>query len=228
MNDLTGNETSFNEDTDLGTSIPRRELEDLQSAHDPREIAIEQVGVSELKYPITVLDKNSEQQQTIANITLSVGLPHDAKGTHMSRFVEVLSDFQITVPEIGTFTAAVRPRVILTSNRTRELNDALKRRCLYLWIDYPSPEREREIILRRVPGIEAAFADSITNVMQALRQVDFYKRPGIAETLDWSQALLGLGATTLSAELIQETAGVILKYHDDIEQLRTLGAGSFI
>jgi MoxR-like ATPase len=142
--------------------------------------------------------------------------------------LEVLSDFQITVPEIGTFTAAVRPRVILTSNRTRELNDALKRRCLYLWIDYPSPEREREIILRRVPGIEAAFADSITNVMQALRQVDFYKRPGIAETLDWSQALLGLGATTLSAELIQETAGVILKYHDDIEQLRTLGAGSFI
>lgn len=142
--------------------------------------------------------------------------------------LEVLSDFQITVPEIGTFTATVRPRVILTSNRTRELNDALKRRCLYLWIDYPSPEKEREIILRRVPGIEAAFADSITKVMQALRQVDFYKRPGIAETLDWSQALLGLGAAELTPDLIQDTAGVILKYHDDIERLRTIGAGSFI
>lgn len=146
--------------------------------------------------------------------------------------LEILSDFQVTVPEIGTFTAARRPRVILTSNRTRELNDALKRRCLYLWIDYPSPEKEREIILRRVPGITDSLATSIAEVMGRLRDIDFYKRPGIAETLDWSQALLGLGAREITPELLHDTAGVILKYHDDIERLRGLddvlvaGAGS--
>jgi len=136
--------------------------------------------------------------------------------------LEILSDFQVTVPEIGTFTAARRPRVILTSNRTRELNDALKRRCLYLWIDYPSPEKEREIILRRVPGITESLATSIAGVMGRLRDIDFYKRPGIAETLDWSQALLGLGAREITSELLHDTAGVILKYHDDIERLRGL------
>lgn len=146
--------------------------------------------------------------------------------------LEILSDFQVTVPEIGTFTAARRPRVILTSNRTRELNDALKRRCLYLWIDYPSPEKEREIILERVPGITESLASSIAEVMGRLRDVDFYKRPGIAETLDWSQALLGLGAREITPALLHDTAGVILKYHDDIERLRGLddvlsvGAGS--
>jgi MoxR-like ATPase len=142
--------------------------------------------------------------------------------------LEVLSEFQITVPEIGTFSAIKRPRVILTSNRTRELNDALKRRCLYLWIDYPTPEKELEIITARIPGIQASLAKSITDVMRQLREVDFYKRPGIAETLDWSQALLGLGASTLTPELMQDTAGVILKYHDDIERLRDMGADTFL
>ena len=138
--------------------------------------------------------------------------------------LEMLSDYQVTVPEIGTFSATSPPRVILTSNRTRELNDALKRRCLYLWIDYPSPEKEREIIVRRVPGIEASLAQTIAEIMYRLRQIDFYKRPGIAETLDWSQALLGLDVTEITADLMDDTAGVILKYHDDIERLRTLGA----
>ena len=142
--------------------------------------------------------------------------------------LEVLSEFQITVPEIGTFSAIKRPRVILTSNRTRELSDALKRRCLYLWIDYPTPEKELEIITARIPGIQASLAKSITDVMRQLREVDFYKRPGIAETLDWSQALLGLGASTLTPELMQDTAGVILKYHDDIERLRDMGADTFL
>jgi len=142
--------------------------------------------------------------------------------------LEILSDFQVTVPEIGTFTATVRPRVILTSNRTRELNDALKRRCLYLWIDYPSPEKEREIILRRVPGIEQSLAHAITDVMQRLRTIDFYKRPGVAETLDWSQALLGLGVGELTADVMEDTAGVILKYHDDIERLRDIGLDAVI
>ncbi|MDP6184406.1 MAG: MoxR family ATPase [Gammaproteobacteria bacterium] len=142
--------------------------------------------------------------------------------------LEILSDFQVTVPEIGTFTAIHRPHVILTSNRTRELNDALKRRCLYLWIDYPSPEKEREIILRRVPGIEASLANTIAEVMQRLRGIDFYKRPGVAETLDWSRALMGLGAKELSPDVVEETSGVILKYHDDIERLRSIGASHVI
>jgi MoxR-like ATPase len=138
--------------------------------------------------------------------------------------LEVLSDFQVTVPEIGAFVAQYPPYVVLTSNRTRELGDALKRRCLYLWIDYPSPSKEYEIILHRVPGIHESLAEAIVSIIHTLRQVDFYKRPGIAETLDWSRALLGLGVNELKPDLLEETAGCILKYRDDIEQLRAIGA----
>ena len=138
--------------------------------------------------------------------------------------LEILSEYQVTVPELGTFKAKYPPYVVLTSNRTRELNDALKRRCLYLWIDYPSPEKEREIILKRVPGVKAGLAASITTAMQALRRVDFYKRPGVAETLDFSRALLGLGIDELTPEVLLDTAGVVLKYRDDIERLKALGA----
>jgi MoxR-like ATPase len=142
--------------------------------------------------------------------------------------LEVLSDYQITVPEIGTFKATHPPYVVLTSNRTRELNDALKRRCLYLWVDYPTPEKEREIIRQRVPGIDAALADAVTLTMQGLRAVDFYKRPGIAEALDWSRALQGLGVLELSADVLQETAGVVLKYREDVERLRALDANAIL
>ncbi|RIL07372.1 MAG: ATPase [Proteobacteria bacterium] len=138
--------------------------------------------------------------------------------------LEVLSDFQVSVPELGTFRAAHRPIVVLTSNRTRELNDALKRRCLYLWIDYPTPTKEREIVLSRVPGIDASLVEQVVGVMHTLREIDFFKRPGVAETLDWSRALLGLGARELSPELVDETAGCVLKYHDDVERLREIGA----
>ena len=142
--------------------------------------------------------------------------------------LEVLSDFQVTVPEIGTFTATHPPYVVLTSNRTRELNDALKRRCLYLWIDYPSPSKEREIIRRRVPGLRESLVEGVVAVMQTLRQVDFYKRPGIAETLDWSRALFGLGVNDLHPEVLEETLGCILKYHDDIKRLQAIGAEKII
>ena len=142
--------------------------------------------------------------------------------------LEILSDFQVSVPEIGTFSARQPPYVVLTSNRTRELHEALKRRCLYLWIDYPTPDKEREIILRRVPGIRTALAERIVAVMQALRQIDFYKRPGVAESVDWSRALLGLGVDELRAETLEDTAGVILKYHDDIERLQTVGAETIL
>lgn len=137
--------------------------------------------------------------------------------------LEVLSEFQVTVPEIGTFAAMHIPFVILTSNRTRELNDALKRRCLYLWIDYPSPAKEREIVLRKVPGIQESLAEQICELMHSLREIDFYKRPGIAETLDWSRALVGLGVSQIDPETLEETAGCILKYRDDVERLRRIG-----
>ncbi|MSR14234.1 MAG: MoxR family ATPase [Gammaproteobacteria bacterium] len=142
--------------------------------------------------------------------------------------LEILSDFQITIPELGPFVAIHRPLVLLTSNRTRELNDALKRRCLYLWLDYPSPEREREIIRRRIPGIEAKLAATITQTMQTLREIDFHKRPGIAETLDWSRALFGLGITEITPEALLDTAGVVLKHRDDIERLRAIGPAQIL
>jgi MoxR-like ATPase len=134
--------------------------------------------------------------------------------------LEVLSDFQITIPEIGTIKAARRPFVILTSNRTREIHDALKRRCLYLWLDYPSFEKELEIVQAKIPGIQWSLAEQICKFMQKLRQVTFYKRPGIAETLDWAQALLHLNQSTLVPETIRETVGCILKYHEDVEKFK--------
>jgi MoxR-like ATPase len=134
--------------------------------------------------------------------------------------LEVLSDFQITIPEIGTIKAEQRPFVILTSNRTREIHDALKRRCLYLWLDYPSFEKEYQIVLAKVPGIRASLAEHICKFMQKLRQINFYKRPGIAETLDWAQALLHLNQDVLVPETIRETVGCFLKYHEDVEKFK--------
>ncbi len=134
--------------------------------------------------------------------------------------LEVLSDFQITIPEIGTIKAERRPFVILTSNRTREIHDALKRRCLYLWLDYPTFEKEYQIVRAKIPGIQQTLAEQICQFMQRLRQVNFYKRPGIAETLDWAQALLHLNQAVLVPETIRETVGCILKYHEDVEKFK--------
>jgi MoxR-like ATPase len=134
--------------------------------------------------------------------------------------LEVLSDFQITIPEIGTIKAEQRPFVILTSNRTREIHDALKRRCLYLWLDYPTFEKEYQIVRAKIPGIQQALAEQICTFMQKLRQINFYKRPGIAETLDWAQALLHLNQAGLVPETIRDTVGCILKYHEDVEKFK--------
>jgi MoxR-like ATPase len=134
--------------------------------------------------------------------------------------LEVLSDFQITIPEIGTIKAERRPFVILTSNRTREIHDALKRRCLYLWLDYPTFEKEYQIVRAKIPGIQQELAEQICKFMQKLRQISFYKRPGIAETLDWAQALLHLNQVGLVPETIRETVGCILKYHEDVEKFK--------
>jgi MoxR-like ATPase len=134
--------------------------------------------------------------------------------------LEILSDFQVTVPEIGTIKADRPPRVILTSNRTREVHDALKRRCLYHWIDYPSAAKEFEIVQARVPGAPEVLARAVVAFVHRLREADLTKVPGIAETLDWAAALMALGAAELSPELVDETLGVVLKYEEDIRQVR--------
>ncbi len=133
--------------------------------------------------------------------------------------LEVLSDFQITIPEIGTLMARAKPIVVLTSNRTRELHDALKRRCLYQWLDYPSVDKEVEIVRARVPAIEAQLAQQMALFMRQLRDQELYKRPGIAETIDWAEALLALEIVELDAATVTATLGCILKYKDDIERL---------
>ncbi|MGH2536550.1 MAG: AAA family ATPase [Candidatus Promineifilaceae bacterium] len=134
--------------------------------------------------------------------------------------LEVLSDFQITIPEIGTIRAARPPAVVLTSNRTREVHDALKRRCLYYWIDYPSFEKEYEIVRAKAPAAPAALARQVTGFVQALREADLYKIPGVAETLDWTAALVALDQQALDPAVVDETLGVILKYQDDIARVR--------
>ncbi|MCZ2824538.1 MULTISPECIES: AAA family ATPase [unclassified Modestobacter] len=129
--------------------------------------------------------------------------------------LEVLSDFQVTIPELGTITATRRPLVVLTSNATRELSEALKRRCLYLALDYPSAEREREIVLSRVPDLAPGLADQLVRTVRALRALELKKSPSISETLDWAQTLLALGLDTLDEQAMRSTLGVVLKHASD-------------
>jgi MoxR-like ATPase len=135
--------------------------------------------------------------------------------------LEVLSDFQVTIPELGTITAERRPMVVLTSNATRELSEALKRRCLYLALDYPSAEREREIVLSRVPDLAPGLADQLVRTVRALRALELKKSPSISETLDWAQTLLELGLDTLDESAMRSTLGVVLKHASD--QVRAAG-----
>jgi MoxR-like ATPase len=132
--------------------------------------------------------------------------------------LEVLSDFQVTIPELGTVTALRRPTVVLTSNATRELSEALKRRCLYLALDYPSAEREREIVLSRVPDLAPGLAEQLVRTVRALRALELKKSPSISETLDWAQTLLELGLDTLDETAVQTTLGVVLKHASDQER----------
>jgi MoxR-like ATPase len=142
--------------------------------------------------------------------------------------LELLSDFQVTIPEIGTIAAEERPIVVLTSNRTREIHDALKRRCIYHWIDYPTPEREADIIKRKVPELETGLAHAITGAMQRLRRMELFKPPGVAETLDWAESLRLLGAGELTVPTIERTLGVVLKYKDDIDMVTEAGVDTLV
>jgi MoxR-like ATPase len=134
--------------------------------------------------------------------------------------LEALSDFQVTIPELGTIRAPEPPVVVLTSNRTREVHDALKRRCLYHWVDYPGFEREMEILRARAPEATETLSREIVAFVQKLRTEDLFKKPGVAETIDWAKCLLALDVLTLSPEVIADTLGAILKYQDDIQKLQ--------
>ena len=134
--------------------------------------------------------------------------------------LELLSDFQVTIPELGTIQAAQPPVVVITSNRTREIHDALKRRCLYYWIDYPARAKELAILHEKVPDIDERLARQVVAYVQRLRSADLYKLPGVAETIDWSRALLALEQTDLDAETVDHTLGALLKYHDDLTRVR--------
>ena len=134
--------------------------------------------------------------------------------------LEMLSDFQITIPELGTYKAENPPIVIITSNRTREIHDALKRRCLYYWIDYPDFQKEMQIVTSKVPGASKSLAEQVTAFVQELRGAELFKVPGVAETLDWTAALVGLDQTELDPSVIDDTLGIMLKYREDVQSVR--------
>ena len=135
--------------------------------------------------------------------------------------LEILSDFQVSIPEMGTIKATHQPFVVITSNRTRDIHDALKRRCLYHWIDYPDMEKEKQIILARIDGIEETLAGQVAGFMKALRQEDLMKKPGISETLDWAEALLKLNRGIINEQSVEQTLGCILKYREDIQKFKS-------
>lgn len=142
--------------------------------------------------------------------------------------LELLSAFQITIPELGTIQATHRPYVVLTSNRTRELSDALKRRCLYYWLDYPDAEKELQVVQKRLPDIEAALASQVVRFIQAMRQLDLDKAPGVAETLDWALALLALDKQALDAATVERTIGCVLKSTEDIAMVKEEGVETLL
>lgn len=137
--------------------------------------------------------------------------------------LEILAEFQITIPEIGTVKAETPPVVIITSNRTREIHDAVKRRCIYHWIEYPSVEREIEILRAKVPDIGDALSRQLAEAMAKLRNLDLFKPPGVAETIDWAKALAILGEQQLSPQVVDATLGVVVKYEEDLDTVRTVG-----
>jgi len=142
--------------------------------------------------------------------------------------LEVLSDFQITIPELGTYKATTPPLVVLTSNRTRDVHDALKRRCLYHWVEHPDFEREVEIVRRRVPQVNETLARQVSAAVEALRKMQLYKPPGVAETIDWANALGRLGIRELDESVVQATLGTVLKYREDHERVRDSGVAGLV
>jgi MoxR-like ATPase len=172
---------------------------------------LQAIDASQEKSPVLLIDEIDRADQELEAFLL-----------------ELLSDFQVTVPELGTISAEHVPIVILTSNRTREIHDALKRRCLYFWIDFPTYEKEFRILSAKVPEAPERLRRQICAFTQGLREVDLFKPPGMAETLDWAQALLALGTVELDREYVDDTLGVILKYQEDVDRVRGEVAGALV
>jgi MoxR-like ATPase len=168
----------------------------------PLLLALEPPGAGEAGPPVLLVDELDRTDEPFEAFLL-----------------EILSDFQVTIPELGTIAAAVPPIVVLTSNRTREIHDALKRRCLYHWIGYPDADRELAILRLRAPELAESLAGQIVAFVQKLRSADLFKLPGVAETIDWGRALLALDRVSLDAGVVNSTLGVLLKYQDDIEKV---------
>ena len=177
-----------------------------------------------LKRPLlAALEGSAEKQQVLLIDEV------DRSDEEFEAFLlEVLSDFQITIPEIGAIKAIQVPFVVLTSNRTRELHDALKRRCLYLWIDYPTFSKEMDIVRSRVAGVQDELAQQVCGFMQLLRNRDFYKKPGVAETIDWALALMAMQVEELDPQIVDATLGCVLKYKEDIEKIQEDGLPQLI
>ena len=183
------------------------------------EIDIERTIFSEkflLKRPLLEAIQNNSTEPVV----LLIDEVDRADEAFEAFLLEVLSDFQITIPELGTIKACRRPYVVITSNQTRELHDALKRRCLYYWIDYPSFEKEMRIVLTRLPSVQESLVKQVCTIMQRIREMDFLKKPGIAETLDWAEALMKLHKEAIDKETLEETLGCIFKYREDIDKFR--------
>jgi len=169
-----------------------------------------------LKRPLLRALESARQRRTVLLIDEIDRADEEFEGY----LLELLSEFQITIPELGTFRTDTPPIVVLTSNRTREVHDALKRRCLYLWIDYPDIETEQRILAERLPHVPAMLAGQVASFVQELRQVELYKVPGVSETLDWAAALVALDQQELDPATIDETLGLLLKYREDVEAVR--------
>ena len=194
----------------------------LEASHDASSATVADVMSREYLVARPLLEAIERARDGVRPVLLIDELDR-ADEEFEAYLLELLSDFQITIPEIGTITAEEPPIVIITSNRTREIHDALKRRCIYHWIDYPDFEREAAIVRRKVPDIDDDLAAELARAMERLRELDLFKPPGVAETLDWAAALEALGAHRLNPEIAEDTLGVVLKYQEDIERVRSIG-----
>jgi MoxR-like ATPase len=191
---------------------------DEQSNKTPEEIG--QVIYSEpylIKRPLLEAILNSQKN----NPVLLIDELDRADEEFEAFLLEVLSDFQVSIPEVGTIKATHKPLVVITSNRTRDIHDALKRRCLYHWIDYPDLVKEKQIIQTRIPDIEESLAEQVAGFMQTIRREDLMKKPGVSETLDWAEAILKLNRGVLNEQTVEQTLGCILKYREDIQKFKS-------
>lgn len=209
-------------------NYPRQllEIQARQSHANGREAATDDIFTEKflLKRPLLQAIAQSHDRSPV----LLIDELDRADEEFESFLLELLSDFQITIPEIGTLRAEHKPIVIITSNRTREIHDALKRRCVYYWIDYPTREKEIEIVRLKVPGISERLAAQVVGFVQLVRRQELYKAPGVAETLDWAEALGYLHAQTLDTAVVNATLGIILKYQDDVDKVRGAVANALV